>query len=176
MQNPKALLSLIVPSLVFLLSCKSSQPASSGFQDDMSVFLPDFADTMVVFVDAFTPEENQSQTLRPVGYINEELNLKLDAIAQNANPKVKWMEGFRVQVYSGASREDALKTKSELTEKFPHLKIDYIYSQPNHKVMLGHYLNKADAHQIYSQLKDTYPASIIVPGLIPFNKEDFIKK
>ncbi len=172
------LFSIIIPPLILALSCKSTQVSQTPFYDDVSMYRLSFQDSAIEFKDPYSESNDKpitSSFAEPTGSATAEVEEKLRLLAQYANTKVTKMEGFRIQAYSGLSREDALKTKQQFTELYPDIKVEYVYRQPNHKIMVGNYLTKIQAHKFYTLIKEKFPTAIVVSELINFDKNDFIK-
>jgi hypothetical protein len=176
MKISSKLFSIIVPPLIFLFACKSTQLSQTSFNDDLSMYRPAFFDSLIKFEDPYSLEYQKVAFEEPKNHITQMLEEKLNLLTQNANLKVTKMEGFRIQAYSGISREDAFKLREDFTKLFPDIKVEYQYRQPNHKIMIGNYLTKAEAYKFYSSIKDKFPNAIVIPELINFNRSDFIKK
>jgi hypothetical protein len=71
-------------------------------------------------------------------------------------------KGFRLQVISTNSREEAIKIKTELLAKFPQQKAYLIFQSPSFKVRVGNFLKKEDAENFRNTLSKYYPSGVYV--------------
>jgi hypothetical protein len=82
-------------------------------------------------------------------------------------------KGFRVQVMSTRTREDAFRTKTLLLTSFPDQKTYVMYQSPNFKVRIGNFLKKEDAEKFRKQLAYFFPqGAYIVEDAIEYSEED----
>jgi hypothetical protein len=93
---------------------------------------------------------------------------------------VEQVEGFRIQVFSSADRNEAVKAEDRIKEWFNSLTqqrrevlglqkdpvIYGFYKQPYYRVRIGDYLSRAEAQPIVNVLKLTFSSVLIVPDLI----------
>lgn len=75
----------------------------------------------------------------------------------------KKIKGFRIQLFSGNSRWEAVKVKSDFLKKYkeekpPHL----VYQSPNFKIRVGDYRNRLEAQKFLELYKADYPSAFIV--------------
>lgn len=82
---------------------------------------------------------------------------------QRVHPKPATVSGFRVQVYSGNNRAQAIQIRTEVLEKFPEYAAYLIYKQPTFRVRVGDFRSRAAAQELLRELKPLYPVSFIVP-------------
>jgi hypothetical protein len=75
-------------------------------------------------------------------------------------------EGYRIQIFNGNSREEAMKVKSEFYNKFPSIRCYTIYQQPYYKVRVGDYPNPESARNDLKLLGRYFPSSFLVPEKI----------
>lgn len=73
------------------------------------------------------------------------------------------VSGFRVQVYSGNNRAQAIQIRTEVLEKFPDYAAYLIYKQPTFRVRVGDFRSRSAAQELLRELKALYPVSFIVP-------------
>lgn len=72
------------------------------------------------------------------------------------------VKGYRIQVLSTSSRDEAFKIKSELLSKFPEQKSYVLFQSPYFKVRIGNFLKREDAEALRTQLNNTFPFSVYV--------------
>ncbi len=80
--------------------------------------------------------------------------------------KSPFAEGYRIQIFNGNSREEAMKVKSDFYNKFPSIRCYTIYQQPYYKVRVGDYPNPESARNDLKLLGRYFPSSFLVPEKI----------
>lgn len=84
--------------------------------------------------------------------------------------------GYRLQVLSTRSREEAFKTKATLLKNFPDQKVYILYQSPYFKIRVGNFINRNDAESFSKQIGNylSQPA-YVVDDLIEYipKPEDF---
>ncbi len=77
------------------------------------------------------------------------------------NPKIM---GFKIQVVTVKSNEDARKIATEFRNNFRSLKVETDASlRPNYKILAGSYFSKQSASDDLRNIKRVYPSALIVP-------------
>ena len=71
-------------------------------------------------------------------------------------------KGFRVQLASTSSRDDAFKMKTDLLLKFPDEKAYVIFQSPYFKVRIGNFLKKDDAEKFRKQYAKLLPQGVYI--------------
>ncbi len=71
--------------------------------------------------------------------------------------------GYRLQVLTSRSRDEAFNTKAAFLQNSPDQKAYVLYQSPNFKVRIGNFLEKADAEKFKNELTKWYnkPAYIV---------------
>ncbi|WP_298296972.1 SPOR domain-containing protein [Hydrotalea sp.] len=72
------------------------------------------------------------------------------------------VKGYRIQVITTSSRDEAFKIKSELLAKFPDQKSYVLFQSPYFKVRVGNFLKREDAESFRTELNNTFPFSVYV--------------
>ncbi len=75
------------------------------------------------------------------------------------------IDGFRVQIFTGAgndSKEKAEKALQEFSSSFPDAVGYLTYQQPNFKVRCGDFRSKSEARKLMKKISYQYPGSYIV--------------
>lgn len=166
-----------LPIIVFfLLSCApkviSNQSATVGtFRDnDINDFRPEY--TLEGTAKTETPEKKPSSGAAsaqpaggPSGDITARLNAVLDTIAIR-NRTIRFAQGYRVQIYTGTSREEATQARNRSYAKFPDITPHFDYAQPNFRVRVGDFLDRLEAQRVYAGLIAEFPNALIVPDRI----------
>lgn len=80
----------------------------------------------------------------------------------------KKVSGYKIQLFAGNKRIDALKTKVDFMKLYPEFIPDIIYQQPNYKVRLGNFRNRLEANKELQLYKIDFPNAFII--------KDFIKQ
>lgn len=70
--------------------------------------------------------------------------------------------GYRVQVLSTRTREDAFKAKSLLLTSFPEYKTYVMFQSPSFKVRIGNFIRKEDADKFRKQLAYFFPQGVYI--------------
>lgn len=70
--------------------------------------------------------------------------------------------GYRLQVLSTRSRDQAYKLKSELLQRFPEQKSYVLFQSPYFKIRFGNFVDRADAIRYKNTLSSLYPQLIYV--------------
>jgi hypothetical protein len=82
-------------------------------------------------------------------------------------------KGYRVQVISTNSREQAFKIKAELLTRFSDQKTYTIYQSPLFKVRIGNFLRREDADKYRKLLNKVYPQGVyVVEDVIEYNPSE----
>jgi len=71
-------------------------------------------------------------------------------------------KGFRIQVLSTTSRDQANQIKSDLLNRFLEEKTYLQYHSPYFKVRIGNFINKEDAEKFRLKLNKSYPQGVYV--------------
>lgn len=154
-------------SFLFLLfSCasgvsqKSGSKHTSSYKEDLSSFRPRISpDSLTKGKSEAANSANKSLPLVPTSDITDELNKKLSSISENAPSVAK---GYRVNLYSGTSREEATTIKKK-AEQLTQASIYIQFRTPNFRVKAGDAINRLEASYLLSQLKNEFPGAVIVP-------------
>lgn len=85
---------------------------------------------------------------------------------KSANKDKQSMPGYRIQIYSGSNRQEAVMLRATYVQEHPDQSVYLIYQQPNFKVRTGDFKSKLEAEAFFMTIKDTYPAAFIVPDNI----------
>jgi hypothetical protein len=80
--------------------------------------------------------------------------------------------GYKVQVFSGKSRWEANKVRSELINNFQNeISAEVVYQAPNFKVRVGNHRDRLAATKQLLELKEAYPGAFIVKDEIKLPKQ-----
>jgi cell division septation protein DedD len=79
------------------------------------------------------------------------------------------IDGFRVQIYAGNSRQQAMQMRTEVLGAYPDYAAYLIYKQPTFRVRVGDFKTRFEAQKLLNELKAQYPSSFIVPDEVLVN-------
>ena len=71
-------------------------------------------------------------------------------------------KGFRIQILSTTSRDQANQVKSDLLNRFSDEKTYLQYHSPYFKVRIGNFINKDDAEKFRLKLNKFYPLGVYI--------------
>jgi hypothetical protein len=77
--------------------------------------------------------------------------------------KKPFFQGYRIQIFSGNSKEEANKVKTDFYSKFSSMRCYLTYQQPYYKLRVGDYEDQESAKLDAKKLARTYPSSFLVP-------------
>lgn len=163
---------VIIVSALILASCKPTQQATTSqggkYYEDLSAHRP----VVQIQEDTTNTQEtikrDPKATTEAKFTVNQQLNAVLDSI-DRINLEKKYIDGYTIQVYSGANREDALNAKKELTLKLPELESEIQFRQPTFRVRVGKYYTQLEAQKSYMAVKQIFQTAIIVPDRFTIN-------
>ena len=106
-------------------------------------------------------------------YINNDAYLDT-AIQKNIdkNRIANVVDGYRIQLFSGAERNNANALKTKFLKLYPETPAYLIYQQPYFKLRVGDYRTKIETQQIFYKLQDDFGQVIIIPDKINLPKLD----
>ncbi len=78
------------------------------------------------------------------------------------NARDQTTDGYRVQLFSGTSRSEAMTEKSKAESLFEETTIHIIYNQPYFKVRVGDFRTKLEAMRMQELLKEHFESMFIV--------------
>jgi hypothetical protein len=111
------------------------------------------------------------------GYAQNKLTIKADPLIdslvhkyQEINKAEPQMDGYRIQLFTGADRNNAIAIRSKFMIDFPAEQIYLIYQQPYFKLRVGDYRNLIEAQSMYTQLQKQFGQILIVPDKINLPK------
>ncbi|MEI6880014.1 MAG: SPOR domain-containing protein [Bacteroidota bacterium] len=82
------------------------------------------------------------------------------------------IDGYRIQLFSGAERNNANALKTKFLKLYPETPAYLIYQQPYFKLRVGDYRTKIETQQIFYKLQDDFGQVIIIPDKINLPKLD----
>jgi len=90
------------------------------------------------------------------------------------NAKQKGIPGYRVQIFFGSKRKDALELKAEFLNKYPDINAYTKYDEPYFKVRVGDFRTQLKAQKLHKEISGNFHNAFIVQDLIilPFLNDD----
>ncbi|NDC31623.1 MAG: SPOR domain-containing protein [Bacteroidetes bacterium] len=82
------------------------------------------------------------------------------------------IDGYRIQLFSGAERNNANALKTKFLKLYPKTPAYLIYQQSYFKLRVGDYRTKIETQQIFYKLQDDFGQVIIIPDKINLPKLD----
>ncbi len=142
----------IVAGIIFLLMTMGVTAQMPG--KDASFNSDIFAELEQVSSDKGIITIEQSDRMRALINTHISMNKRSDGV-----------EGFRVQLFSGAgnkSRQEALDVKGKVLSELPEENVFVEYSAPFWRVRVGSFRHKHEALPLLSRLKKKFPACYVV--------------
>lgn len=120
-------------------------------------------------VDTPAPEVKPVSVPSSSATINKQLEEAMNIIHQQ-NKSVKYMPGYRIQLYVGNTRSEADAAKSYIYRNFPDLTPYVTFSQPTYRVKAGDFISKAEAETVLSSIRLQYSTAVIISDKIEIEK------
>ncbi|PSR54427.1 sporulation protein [Adhaeribacter arboris] len=164
----------LVLSFLFLISCARTPGTVSKLEEtaaveDLSAFRPKFPAPPVETINETKPVTEPVITVTPTHHVNNRVLALLDTVA-NANKAIKYAQGYRILAYTGTERKIAMEMRRSIIDRIPEER-DYLqYRQPTFRLKIGDYMNRIEAQQVLSQIKDISPNALIVSDQINVNR------
>jgi len=166
-------------ALMFLSGCARKTFTSAGanpYREDLSRLRPkyEYSEEQLLVKNESVPKiRNQAGAVaaQPDKSVddNEQVSRIIDAMSQH-NKGVKFMSGYRIQLYVGNVRAEADAAKSYIYKSFPSL-IPYVtFSQPTYRVKAGDFMTRTDAEHFLESMKLQYASAVILPDKIEIKK------
>jgi hypothetical protein len=144
------------------------------YDENLANYRPNFKDLRSEMNLQATAGKNSSLSDERNLTINRRLDAMLDSMAYH-NKNLKFVNGFRIQLYVGNDRKHADDTKVFVYTSYPEIYPYISFQQPLYKVKIGDFLTRLDAERYYRNLKDVYPSAIIVPDIVELKKGMLVK-
>lgn len=107
-----------------------------------------------------------SQTnIKPSNDVTARVDAAMEQIAA-ANKSVRYAQGYRIQIYSGNSRDEATNARNRSYALFPEITPHIIYNQPTFRVKVGDFVDRLDAQRVYAGLVSEFPNAMVVQDKI----------
>lgn len=142
------------------------------YSEDLSMFRPKYPIEAIEKTAPTKPTETVETVSKKDVKVKSDTEA-IDKILANvsvANKDKTEGSGYRIQLFSGNSREEFENAKGYIMRYFPELEIYESYSQPTYRVKIGDFLSRPDADKYYSSLKPKFGACRIVADKINIKK------
>lgn len=70
--------------------------------------------------------------------------------------------GYRIQIHSGLSRVETLKSQTNFMKLYPNMNTYVIYQQPNFKLRVGDFEERLSVNKFYEEMKEIFPGAFII--------------
>lgn len=175
--DKKILLLALFPIVVLISGCSKKSTLSTSkteYREDLSTVRPRYEYTEPV-IERKTQVKNEivntgtkSSTAKPL-YINKRLEAVLDTLHKQ-NKAIRYISGFRIQLYVGNVRQEADNAKSYIYQQFPDLNPYVSYSQPTYRVKAGDFMYRSDAEQYLELIKEQYSSAVVLADRVEIKK------
>jgi hypothetical protein len=172
----KSLLALQIGMIILSACSKKSvvSSSSSEYREDLSAVRPRYEYVEPVF-DKPAPEAAPKPSNTPKTdvdkplYVNKKLDTVLDTLAKH-NKSIRYINGYRIQIYVGNVRQEADEAKSYIYQSFPDLNPYVSYSQPTYRVKAGDFIYRSDAEQYLDMIKEQYASAVILADRVDIKR------
>jgi len=141
---------------------------SGDYYEDLSVLRPVYTvpdtdyDPEVTLGNGTQSSEEDTIAFDPQFDITQELDSLLDTIAVN-NQRIKYVQGYTIQVYTGSSQDEANEAKAKVYQALPGSRPQVTYDLPNYKVKVGKYYYRLQAQKEFATIRKEFPRAILAP-------------
>ena len=85
------------------------------------------------------------------------------------NAKANYAQGYRIMIYTGNSKDDAIKAKEQAYHIFPKGYVYTDYKIPVFKVRFGNFLNRFSAWLALVKLRTVFPNAMMAEEIVLIN-------
>lgn len=100
--------------------------------------------------------------------VHETVKVKKAEIAKTTKV-IRSGRGFRIQIYNGNEKAQAINKKIDFMRRFPEVATYMTYTQPLFRVKVGNFQSRKEAQTFMSQIGSFYGTAMIVPDFIVIN-------
>lgn len=164
LQHPSYMLDNQLKNVIFFFVLSFQSLVFAQIDDDIDKYSPSFEYNKQQSNQPNIIEQVISREKPTLPSYNHSLrvNSLLDSI-YTANKQIKFMEGYRIQVYSGENKELANQAKELVYKIFPNADIYTIYKQPTYRIKLGDFIDKLEAIRVLdSKIKKPFPKALLI--------------
>jgi len=110
-------------------------------------------------------QENENVRWQMDPNVEQLLQKKVDLDKQKPS-----IQGYRVQLYYGGNRAEALELKSKFASLHPEVETYLIYQQPYFRLRAGDFRTRWEAYKLFRIVEKEFPSVFIVNDEIAFPK------
>ena len=165
----------LLSGILVLSGCSKknlSGSSNSEYREDLSSVRPRFEYIEPVFEKKTEVEtallNSKTGNDKPL-YINKRLEMVLDTMSKQ-NKSIRYISGYRIQIYVGNVRQEADEAKSYIYQSFPDLTPYVSYSQPTYRVKVGDFMYRSDAEQYLDRIREQYSSAVILADRVEIKK------
>lgn len=167
---------------LFITGCSkkiTSGTSTADYREDLSSVRPrfDYVEPSIEKKAEPKPANPESApkkvTDQPLN-VNKKLLTVLDTLAQQ-NKAIKYISGYRIQLYVGNVRQEADNAKAYIYQAFPDLNPYVSYSQPTYRVKAGDFMYRSDAEQFLEQIRGQYSSAVILADRVDIKRSMLIR-
>ncbi|WP_229240388.1 SPOR domain-containing protein [Dyadobacter sp. SG02] len=163
--------------IILISGCAKKSVVSSGseYREDLSAVRPRYEyvePALVTRPEPTTPAKNSNVPKADVDkplYVNRKLESVLDTLAKQ-NKSIRYINGFRIQIYVGNVRQEADGAKSYVYQAFPDLNPYVSYTQPTYRVKVGDFMYRSDAEQYLDLIREQYASAVILADRVDIKR------
>jgi len=163
--------------IILIWGCSKKSVVSSGseYKEDLSSVRPryEYVEPAVVTRAEPAAPAGSGNTPKPSAdkplYVNKKLESALDTLAKQ-NKSIRYINGFRIQIYVGNVRQEADGAKSYIYQAFPDLNPYVSYTQPTYRVKVGDFMYRSDAEQYLDLIREQYASAVILADRVDIKR------
>ncbi|WP_353722550.1 SPOR domain-containing protein [Dyadobacter sp. 676] len=163
--------------IILISGCSKKSVVSSGsdYKEDLSTVRPRYEyvePAVVTRPEATAPPKSNNVPKGDVDkplYVNRKLESVLDTLAKQ-NKSIRYINGFRIQIYVGNVRQEADNAKSYIYQAFPDLNPYVSYTQPTYRVKVGDFMYRSDAEQYLDVIREQYASAVILADRVDIKR------
>lgn len=119
--------------------------------------------SLFITTNIFAQEDSSGVRWQMDNRVEQLLNRKLELDKQK--PAI---QGYRVQLYYGGNRAEALELKTKFASLHPEVETYLIYQQPYFRLRAGNYRTRIEAYKLFKNVEKEFPSVFIVNDEIAF--------
>lgn len=162
--------SLIFTAFVLLISITSFSQVTEKFGNSIQEKPTNLEAAAIDSTLEQMVEESQTNIV-DTGTLYIEKDENFDLLLQEYLERKK-VSGYRIQLFSGNKRIDALKVKVDFMKLYPEVIPEIIYQQPNYKVRVGNYRDRLKAHKNLMLYKIDFTGAFIIKDHIKLESDN----
>lgn len=160
-------------------SGKKPPSVEAEYEEDLSSVRPRYSETAINYEPRFDLNSSDEKTSVPTktnqssvpitGHVNAQVAAVLDSMTVR-NRKIKFVDGFRVQIYVGNVRADVEAAKSYAYQLYPDISPYMTFEQPTYRLKVGDFMSRSEAEKCLTGFRAKYPSAVIVADKIDIRK------